>query len=199
MGKRDPRVDAYIAKSPDFARPILTRIRGVVHSACPDTEETLKWGLPTFMHHGMLCGMAAFKQHAALGFWKGSLILDRKGRPADEGMGQFGKLTKVSDLPSKDVLAGYVRKAMKLNEQGVTVPRVRKPKPALPVPKDLAAALRKNRKARTGFDGFSPSHRREYIEWILEAKGTETRERRIETAIEWMAQGKARNWKYMKS
>jgi uncharacterized protein YdeI (YjbR/CyaY-like superfamily) len=199
MGTRDPRIDAYIEKSADFAKPILRHIREVVHSAVPDVEETLKWSMPTFMHGGILCGMAAFKQHAAFNLWKGSLIIGTDGDRA--AMGQFGRITKLSDLPSKKVMTGYLRQAAALNEAGVKRPKVRrpglerKPVPTTP-PADLAAALKKNPKARAAFAGFSPSHRREYIEWIVEAKRDETRQRRLAQAIEMLAEGKTRNWKY---
>ena len=198
MRTRDKRVDAYIAKSADFARPILAHLREVVHDACPEVEETMKWSFPHFMYHGILCSMAAFKAHCALGFWKGSLILAENGA-AETSMGQFGRITKLSDLPPKKVLAGYVRKAMALNESGArTAPRPKRARKALAVPEDLTAALEKNKKALTTFEGFSPSRRREYVEWITEAKGEETRRRRLEQALEWMAEGKPRNWKYMR-
>jgi uncharacterized protein YdeI (YjbR/CyaY-like superfamily) len=195
MASRNPRVDAYIAKSADFAKPILTRIREIVHEACPEVEENIKWGVPAFDYKGMMCGMAAFKQHCTLGFWKGSLIFPDK-RDMD-GMGQFGRLTRVSDLPSKKELTGYIKKAMKLNDEGIKVDREKKPKkPDIAVPSDLRAALKKNKKASDAFEAFSPSHRREYLEWITEAKTEATRERRLNTALEWMAEGKSRNWKY---
>lgn len=198
MGKRDPRVDAYIAKSAGFAQPILTEIRAAVHASCPDVEEEMKWSFPHFVYKGVLCSMAAFTQHAAFGFWKGSLVLGR-GKNAD-AMGQFGRITKRSDLPSKNILAGYIRKAAALNEQGVKVPRA--PRRAAPkivkVPGDLAAALKRSKKAQAGFDGLSPGHKREYIDWITEAKSDETRGRRLAQAIEWMAEGKSRNWKYQR-
>ncbi len=199
MPQIDKRVDAYIAKSADFAQPILTHLRQVVHVACPDVEETLKWGMPTFLYHGILCSMAAFKQHCTFGFWKGKLIVDEQGRQADEAMGQFGRLSSVKDLPAKKVLVGYIHKAMALNESGVTVPKPKKPKvkKEIVIPPDLAAALKKNAKARAAFDAFSPSHKREYIEWITEAKREETREKRLKTTIEWLTEGKSRNWKYM--
>lgn len=196
MGTRDPRVDAYIKKAAPFAQPILTEIRETVHASCPDVEEAMKWSFPHFLYKGMLCGMASFKEHAAFGFWKGSLVVDR-GKGID-AMGQFGRITKRSDLPSKRVLAGYVKKAAALNEQGVKVPRAvkrRAPGPVTPPPA-LTAALKKNRKAQAGFEALSPSHKREYIEWITEAKTDETRARRLAQAIEWMAEGKSRNWKY---
>jgi uncharacterized protein YdeI (YjbR/CyaY-like superfamily) len=200
MATRDPRVDAYIAKSADFARPILEHIRAVVHAACPDVEETMKWGFPHFQYKGLLCSMAAFKEHCAFGFWKGSLVLGKGDGEADNAMGHFGRITKVSDLPSKRVLTGYIKKAMELNEAGVKSPTRSKPKApkSAPVaPDDLAAALEKNPAARSTFEGFSPSHKREYIEWITEAKTPATRARRLETAVQWMAEGKPRNWKYM--
>src|SRR5215208_292049 len=201
MTKKDPRVDAYIAKSAQFARPVLTHLRDVVHSACPQVEETLKWGAPHFMYEGMLCSMASFKAHCAFGFWKGSLIVDGNGKNV-EAAGQFGRITAVADLPPKKVLAGYVKRAMELNEQGVRPPARSKPKaakPELDVPEYLASALMKNQKARATFDAFPPSHRREYVEWLTEAKGEDTRRRRLETAVGWLAEGKSRNWKYQKS
>ena len=199
MAKRDPRIDAYIEKSADFAKPILSHLREVVHAAVPDVEETLKWSMPAFMYHGILCGMAAFKQHCAFNLWKGSLIVGSDGDR--EAMGQFGRITKVSDLPAKRVLTGYIRQAAALNEGGVKTPKVRKPgldrKPVpATAPPDLAAALKKNARARATFDGFSPSHKREYIEWVTEAKREETRQRRLGQAIEMLAEGKTRNWKY---
>jgi uncharacterized protein YdeI (YjbR/CyaY-like superfamily) len=201
MSTRDPRVDTYIEKAPEFAKPILRFIRETVHAACPDCVETIKWSFPHFEYKGMLCSMAAFKHHAVFGFWKGSLILpnDTLTTTAPEGMGQFGRLTKVSDLPPKKVLSGYINKAMELNDRGVKVPMRRKAAPPKPlrVPVDLAAALKKNKKAQAAFDAFSPSHKREYVEWITEAKREETRARRLRTAIEWMAAGKPHNWKYM--
>jgi uncharacterized protein YdeI (YjbR/CyaY-like superfamily) len=198
MGTRDLRVDAYIAKSADFAKPILTHLREVVHSACPDVQETLKWSTPHFMYRGMLCSMAAFKEHCAFGFWKGSLILEN-GQNL-EAAGQFGRITSISDLPPKSVLAGYVKKAMALNESGVKARATPKhPKKSLRVPDYIMVALRKNKKALATFEGFSPSHKREYVEWIAEAKGEDTRKRRLEQAVEWMAEGKPRNWKYMRS
>lgn len=198
MGTRDARVDAYIANAAEFAQPILTHVREVVHAACPDVEETLKWRFPHFMYHGMLCGVAAFKEHCALGFWKGTLIIDPKDGRSMEAMGQFGRITSVKDLPSKKVLAGYIKQAMQLNERGVkAVKRKHPPKPPAKVPDVLVKALARNKKAKATFDGFPPSHRREYIDWIAEAKTDETRTRRLTTAIEWLAEGKQRNWKYM--
>ena len=198
MGKRDPRVDAYITKSADFAKPILTHLRDVVHAACPPVEETLKWSVPAFMYKGNLCGMAAFKHHCMFGFWKGSLIVDKTGKPVGVGMGQL-KFTSVAELPSDKILTGYIKQAMKLNDEGIKNPRsAPKPKKALAVPASFKKALNKNKQAMAAFEAFSPSHKREYIEWIAEAKSEETRDRRIGTAIEWMTEGKSRNWKYMK-
>ncbi len=196
MGTRDPRIDAYIEKAAPFARPVLTHLRAVVNAACPDVVETMKWGHPSFEYEGILCGIASFKAHCAFCFWKHDLVVDGDTK-AKEAMGSFGRLTSVDDLPSKAVLARYVKKAMKLNEDGVKVVR-KKTAPKTP-PKmhpEFRAALARNAKARKHFDAFRPSHQREYVEWIAEAKRDETRARRIETAVEWLAQGKSRNWKY---
>jgi uncharacterized protein YdeI (YjbR/CyaY-like superfamily) len=199
MGTRDDRVDAYIARSAEFARPILTRLRDVVHAACPEVEETMKWSFPHFMYKGILCSMAAFKQHCSFGLWKNSLIIERGSDDVAKGMGQFGRITQVSDLPSKKILSGYIKEAMKLNDAGVKSPTRSKPKTPgeIVVPDDLRIGLQKNKKALATFEKLSPSHKREYIEWITEAKTDATRTRRLETAIEWMADGKPRNWKYM--
>ena len=198
MPTLDPRIDAYIAKSGDFAKPILTRIRETVHAACPEVEESLKWSMPFFSYHGPLMNMSAFKEHAAFGFWKGALVLDRSAGDDERAMGQFGRITSVKDLPPKKELVALIRKAMKLNEDGVKVEKKKAPRAALPVPAELATALAKNKKARTNFEAMPPSHRREYNEWIGEAKREETREARVKQAIEWIAEGKARNWKYQK-
>ena len=200
MPGRDERVDAYIAKSADFAKPILTHLRKLVHQACPDVEETLKWSTPTFLYHGMLCSMAAFKHHCVFGFWKGSLIVNSDGTPANAGMGRFGKITSLSNLPTDRVLTNYIRQAMKLNESGARVPRKPKLKAKpIKVPTVLREALKNNPKAQQVFDAFSPSHKREYVEWIDGAKTDETRQRRVETAIDWLAKGRSRNWKYERS
>jgi uncharacterized protein YdeI (YjbR/CyaY-like superfamily) len=195
MGKKDPRIDAYIAKQRDFAKPILTYLRAVVHEGCPQVEETLKWSSPAFMYEGILAGFAGFKEHAAFGFWRHELLLrERSG----EAMGSFGRLTSVKDLPSKKELLALVKKAMELNETGAKAPRMaKKPRKAIPMPADLKAALARNKAAKGKYEDFSPSHRREYLEWITEAKSDDTRARRVKQAVEWMAEGKPRNWKYM--
>jgi uncharacterized protein YdeI (YjbR/CyaY-like superfamily) len=187
-------VDAYIEQSADFAKPILTRLRELVHAACPDAKETIKWGAPYFDYRGPLCGMVAFKRHCAFVFWKGTLIVEN---PSDEAMGQLGRIESLSDLPPKKILRSWLEKAARLNAEGVKAPRgTRAPKPPAKVPPDLEKALRRNARARAAFEGFSPSHRREYVEWIEEAKREETRRRRLATAIEWMAEGKPRHWKH---
>lgn len=195
MGTRDPRVDAYIAKAQPFARPVLEHIREVVHAACPKVEETMKWSFPHFDYKGILCSMAAFKAHCAFGFWKASLLLETS-QVKDDAMGQMGRITSIADLPSKRELTKLIKAAAALNEEGIAVKRAAGAKKPVDVPPDLAAALQQNAKARATFDAFPTSHRREYVEWIVEAKKDETRQRRIAQAIEWMAEGKSRNWKY---
>jgi uncharacterized protein YdeI (YjbR/CyaY-like superfamily) len=192
MGTRDPRIDAYIAK------PILAHLREVVHAACPEVEETMKWSFPHFMYKGMLCSMASFKEHCAFGFWKESLVTGNHAK-TEQAMGSFGRITKSGDLPSKKVLTGFIKAAMRLNDEGVKVPPKKKNKPPkeVVVPDDLASALQGNKQALATFEKFSPSHRREYIDWINDAKTEATRSRRLATAIEWLAEGKPRNWKYM--
>jgi len=193
VAQRDPRIDAYIGKAPEFAKPILTHVRALVHEVVPDVEETMKWSVPHFDYKGVLCGMAAFKQHCNLIMWKGALI------PGDDGRdekGQFRNITSLSDLPPDRTMKALLRKAAELNEQGVKTPRTAKAKAPLPVPAELKSALQKNKKAAAAFEKFPPSHKREYAEWISGAKGADTRQRRVETAVEWIAEGKSRNWKY---
>ena len=194
---RDPRIDAYIEHAAPFARPILAHARELVHKACPKVEETIKWGMPTFVHAGgILCGMAAFKQHASFGFWKHALVVG-EGEPRD-GMGSYGKMTSLQDLPADKTLLAHIRKAMTLNEAGVKAPSNRKvgAKPPPEAPQDLVAALKKNTPAQATFDAFPPSCKHEYIEWIVEAKREETRAKRLAQTVEWLAEGKRRNWKY---
>lgn len=199
MVTRDPRIDAYIEKAQPFARPILKHFRAVVHESCPDVVETMKWSSPSFEHEGILCGFAAFKEHAVFGFWKHELVVDEHDFKSREAMGSFGRMTSMKDVPPKAQLKRWIKKAMKLNEDGVKVVRKKTTADKKPVtmPPALKAALAKNKKAQATFDAFSPSHKKEYMEWIGEAKGEDTRARRLAQAIEWMAEGKPRNWKYM--
>lgn len=198
MGKRDPRVEAYIEKAADFAQPILRHLRETVHAASPKIDETMKWSVPHFTCKGILCSMAAFKQHCAFGFWKESLILKSGSAPRENAMGQFGRITSVAELPPRETLIGYVREAVRLNEEGVMPQKSTTRRKELQMPEAFRVALEKHPKARAAFERFSPSHRYEYVEWIAEAKREDTRNRRISTAIEWLSEGKPRNWKYMR-
>lgn len=198
MGTRDPRVDAYIAEAAPFARPILAHLRDVVHAFCPDVVETMKWSSPAFEYKGLLCGFAAFKAHCAFGFWKHALVVGDDARAA-EAMGSFGRIASLRDLPSKATLGRYLKRAMRLNDEGVKAPREKtRPKKPIPMHPDFRRALASNAKAAATFESFSPSHKREYLEWIAEAKRDETRARRVAQALAWLAQGKPRNWKYTK-
>lgn len=189
MPKKDPRVDVYIAKAADFAKPILNHFRKLAHKACPQVEEDIKWSSPFFMYKGMFAAMMAFKRHCAFIFPGNSkLILGREEA-------KLRRLTSLADLPADSVLLGYLRKAVELKEAGIKPPRA-KAKKELVVPDYFSAELKKNRKALATFEAFSPSHKREYVEWITQAKQEETRARRMKSAIEMMSNGKSRNWKY---
>lgn len=197
MARRDPRIDEQIREAAPFARPIMTRLREAVHAGCPEVVETLKWSRPSFEHHGLLCGVAAFKAHCTFGFWKHALLVERGGAKAAAELEALGRISDVSELPSRATLVRYVRLAAKLNEDGVSAPKARaKPKTPVAVPADLKRGLAGNARAKACFETLSPSHRREYVEWITEAKQDATRQRRLATALEWLAQGKTRNWKY---
>jgi uncharacterized protein YdeI (YjbR/CyaY-like superfamily) len=197
MGSLDPRVDAYIAKAAPFARPILQYLRDTVHSAVPEVSETMKWSVPHFDYHGIFCSMAAFKAHCAFGFWKGALLFP--DAPAEKAAaGHLGRIESLDDLPPKRELVALLKKAARLNAEGTKVERERKVKPDLETPADLHGALKRNKAARETFEKFSPSQRRDYVEWLIEAKSDATRQRRLEQAVEWIAEGKPRHWKYVK-
>lgn len=202
MEHTDKRIDAYIAKAAPFAQPILEHLRALVHKAVPQATETVKWGMPFFEHEGPLCNMAAFKQHCAFGFWKASLLKDTHGllqQMEKSAMGHLGQIRGLEDLPADKVLVAYLKEAAALNEQGVKAPaKAAKAKEELEVPDYLRKALAKNKAAAKTFEAFSYSNKKEYLEWLTEAKTEETRIKRLDTAIEWMAEGKPRNWKYMK-
>jgi len=197
----NPDFDRYIAKSAEFARPILQKVRKLFHQACPNVEETMKWSVPHFEYNGVLGSMAAFKQHVSWGFWKAKLMKDPHGllTMMDKHSMGHGRFTDISQLPPDKILLEYVREAVALNEQGVKSPAPKKKsKGELEIPDYFLAALKKNKKALATFELFSPSNKREYVEWVAEAKQDATRDRRLTTAVEWMAEGKPRNWKYMK-
>jgi uncharacterized protein YdeI (YjbR/CyaY-like superfamily) len=200
MGKKDPRVDAYIEKAAPFAKPILRYLRKIVHAGCPEVQETIKWSMPHFDYEGIMCNMAAFKEHCAFGFWKAKLILPPNKTLNKDAMGHFGCIRSLDDLPNEKTLIGYVRKAAELNESGAKVPARDKPmkRPPLNVPPDLANGLKRNSKAKTTFENLSPSGKREYVEWIVDAKREETRAKRLETTIQWLSDGKPLNWRYVK-
>lgn len=200
MGKKDKRVDQYLVKSQPFARPILEHLREIVHDACPEVQETIKWGFPHFDYKGMMCSMAAFKQHCSFGFWKAALMKDTsllEMAKSEAAMGHLGQLKSLQDLPSDRILKSYIREAAKLNDEGVKVQKT-KPvkKAALKIPADLVRALTGNEKAKQFFESLSYSHQKDYVQWITEAKTEVTREKRLNTTMEWLAEGKKRNWKY---
>ena len=198
MGTKDSRVDAYIAKSAAFAQPILVHLRQQVHDNCPEITETIKWSMPHFDYKGgIFCGIAAFKAHCAFGFWLGDLLkIDAK---ANKAMGDFGRLTSLTDLPDDKEFARIFKAAMKLHDAGAKLPSRTKPKEKveLLVPDYFAAAVKKNKKAYAVFENFTPSKKREYVEWITEAKTEATRDKRMAQAVEWISEGKIRNWKYV--
>jgi uncharacterized protein YdeI (YjbR/CyaY-like superfamily) len=202
MATKDKRIDEYISKSADFAKPVLIHLRKLVHTACPEVEETIKWGFPHFDYKGMMCSMASFKNHCAFGFWKAALMKDAEILKFnnENAMGHAGKIQDLKSLPSDKIIIAQVKEAMKLNDAGIKLPERKKSdkKTEIMVPDPLKKELAKHKKATDTFNNFSPSQKKEYIEWIEEAKTDGTRDKRILTTIEWVTEGKTRNWKYMK-
>jgi uncharacterized protein YdeI (YjbR/CyaY-like superfamily) len=199
MKNTNPVTDAYIENAQDFAKPILRHLREIIHEACPDVVETIKWGMPHFEYKGVICSMAAFKEHVAFGFWKEDLIPGMKQYIKEkEAMGSWGRITSLKGLPPDRDIKKFIKVAMELNEKGVKVEKkVSKAKP-LSMPDYFANALSNNKKAHEVFEQFSQSNKNEYITWLTDAKTDETREKRLQTAIEWISEGKPRMWKYMK-
>lgn len=200
MPVTDPRVDVYIDRAAPFAKPILIRLRRAVHMGCPDVVETLKWSVPAFEHHGILAGMAAFKAHCLFNLWKTpQLKAQGLSKPLVQALERSNRVTSVGELPAQRLLVQIIKKAAALNESGVKAPRMLKaPKPPARVPADLKAALAKRPAAAKTFAAMSPSHKREYVEWITDAKAAETRARRVAQTVAWVGEGKSRNWKYQK-
>lgn len=203
MGKTDARVDSYIERMQPFAQEILTLIRQIVHKACPEAVETIKWSFPHFMYKGNLCYMSGWKTHCAFGFWNRKLMEDPDKIFAERGsggMGDLGYIKSRKDLPSQKIMVKYVKAAMKVNEEGPSRVRklIKKEKPPVKTPDYFLAALKKNKAAEKIYWISSESMKREYVEWITEAKTEATRQKRIATSIEWLAEGKNRNWKYQK-
>ena len=200
MGTRTALLDAYAAKAPEYARPIIAKIRDAFHTGCPELEEKIKWGHASFEYKGMLGGMAVFKQHVTFGFWKSRLMedFDKLFTRGATSSAMGARVESLADLPPKKMLVAYVREAKRLNDEGIKEPVRAKPKrsPNVDVPPDLTSALKKNAKAKKTFETFSPSHKRDYVEWITEAKRDETRAKRLATTLEWLEEGKHRNWKY---
>ena len=197
MGTKDPCVDAYIAKSADFAKPILTHLRKLVHANCPDATETIKWSMPHFEYRGgIFCNMAAFKQHCAFGFWLGDLL--KVDNQNEKAMGDFGRITALDDLPGDKAIARLIKAAMKLHDEGAKIPARAKSaeKKELDIPAAFLGAVKKNKQALVTFEGFPYSKKKEYVEWFTEAKTEATREKRLAQSIEWLAVGKSRHWKY---
>ncbi|WP_228376125.1 YdeI/OmpD-associated family protein [Chryseobacterium sp. BLS98] len=202
MEKYSPKIDAYIEKSQDFAKPVLQYIRETVHEFCPDAEETMKWSFPNFTYKGkILCAMASFKQHCTFGFWleKEMKTMNEITRDIEKNsMFSLGKIAKIEDLPSRTLLRKAIAEAMELTDMGVTVKKTTPSKVETEVPDYFQDALEKNKKALAVFEKGSPSFRKEYINWITEAKTETTRNKRMEQSLEWLAEGKSRNWKYEK-
>lgn len=202
MGSKDTQVDNYITNSAEFAKPILNHLRELVHKACPEIEEVIRWGFPHFDYKGTMCSMAAFKQHCAFSFWKAALMKDKKlmaNAQSETAMGHLGRINSVKDLPSDRVLISYIKEAKRLNDDGVklSIKAATKVKKEIVVPAYFQKMHKKNKPAFKTFENFSPSHKREYVEWITEAKSEATKIKRLSTAIAWLSEGKSRNWKYL--
>ncbi|AWI26984.1 YdeI/OmpD-associated family protein [Flavobacterium pallidum] len=201
----DPRIDEYIDKAQPFAQPILEHLRALVHKANPDVTETIKWGFASFDYKGPYVTMASFKQHAVFGFWKSSLLQDPHGYLGEnsnnggEAMGNLGRITSLEDLPPNAVIIDFIRQAKKLNDDAIKVPAKPKAAPtAIAVPDYFTKALKNNPAAFEIFENWPAGKRKEYILWITEAKTEKTRNERMATAVEWISEGKIRNWKYVK-
>ncbi|GAB0155022.1 hypothetical protein CHRYSEOSP005_02820 [Chryseobacterium sp. Alg-005] len=202
MEKYSTKVDEYIENSPDFAKPVLHYLRETIHEVCPDAEEAIKWKFPTFMYKGkILCSLTSFKQYCSMGFWlhgEMKMIKELETNAEKSSMFSLGKITKMEDLPSKLLLKKAILEAMELTDMGVTMKKAAPSKTETEIPDYFQEALQQNKKALEVFENKSPSFRKEYIMWITDAKTEATRNKRMEQSLEWIAEGKGRNWKYEK-
>jgi uncharacterized protein YdeI (YjbR/CyaY-like superfamily) len=205
MPHKDKRIDAYIDQAQPFAKPILKKLRALIHKGIPEVEETMKWGMPFFEYKGPVCNFAGFKEHATFRFWKYQLMSDPGGllkeiaNKGGEAMGNLGRITRVENLPPDKVMIEFLKQARRINVEGLKLPaRKIAPRAKLQIPSYFSAALKKNKAAETTFNNFAYAHKKEYLQWITEAKTEPTRLKRLETAMEWMSEGKYRHWKYMK-
>lgn len=201
MDIKPKTVDDYIHLAEPFAQPVLIHLRNLVHTACPQVEEALKWGMPHFIYKTNLCAMASFKHHCSFMIHKAALIVASQDvlKPiGTSGMGNFGKIKSLSDLPSDEIILGLLQRAIELTDQGIELPKIKKSIQVPDLPEDFREALQERMEVYDQFESMAPSHRKEYIEWISDAKREATRQQRIATAVEWISQGKGRNWKYMK-
>ncbi|MEO5571653.1 MAG: YdeI/OmpD-associated family protein [Bacteroidia bacterium] len=206
MATKDKRIDAYIAKAQPFAQPVMKKLRELVHKACPEVTETIKWGMPSFEYKGPMFGFAAFKAHCVGGFWKSKLLkekdpnnyLGERKNQGGEAMGNLGRMTSIKDLPPDKAFIDFIKQHMKLNDEGIKVEKKPKPKKELVVPKELTEAISKNKKAKETFENFSSSNKREYADWIIDAKSEATKSKRLAEAVQWLSEGKPRLWKYLK-
>lgn len=197
------QIDDYILKAQPFAQPILHHLRKLIHDACPQVEEKIKWGMPCFDYHGIMCNFASFKQHCTFGFWKAALMKDQslmENAAKENSMGHLGRITDIKLLPSDRKINAYIKEAMLLNEKGIKVQRIKNNKAIdqESEPEYMLKALRSDKKVLANYESFSPSCKREYIEWVTEAKTELTRTKRLQQAILWIKEGKKRNWKYEK-
>ncbi len=193
--------DEYIARANEFAVPILKHLRRLIHEECPDITEVIKWGFPCFEYKGILCAITAHKTHCSFSFWKAAIMSDPDGVieiVGKTGMGHFGRIQSLEDLPADVILRKYLREAILLNEKGVKIPKKKVVKTEFVIPDYLISAIGNNQKALSTFERFSPSNKKEYVEWVTDAKTAKTRDKRLAQTIEWLAEGKVRNWKYIR-
>jgi hypothetical protein len=201
------QVTAYAAAMPAYAQPIFAHLRALIHTTCPDTDEAIKWSIPHFERDGdYLCIFAASPGHASFTFYKQQLMSDPRLRdnlnlPAIKRF--MGRLTSLSDLPDDATLAAMLQEAADLNARGVRLPdRAPKTPPVIDMPSAVATAvataLAANPAAQAVWDAKSAAWRKDYLVWITAAKTDPTRDARIAEALDWIADGKARFWKYQK-
>jgi uncharacterized protein YdeI (YjbR/CyaY-like superfamily) len=198
-----PAIDEYINKSEEFARPILLHLRKIIHLACPDVEETIKWSFPNFEYKGqILCSMASFKKHCSFGFWLGAEMEDPENilnKVGNTNMGNFGKIINHNSLPDDNIIIKYIHEAMKLSESGTKKKTSKiKDKKSLEIPVYIIEFIEKYPKAKVVFNNFSNSCKKEYVQWIEEAKQVSTKLKRLEKAVSMMEEGKEFNWQYKK-
>lgn len=195
MNEASENITAYIEKATPEFKEVMIALRSVLNNPNFDIKEDWKWGAPNFNNEGMICWLAHFRNHVGMNFFKGTLIKDKYNLFTHYREEKGNRQLKFSDINQiiPEQIEYYIEEAIKLNQENI---KVVKKEIDTSLPLDLETELNNNPKAKMFFESLAPSYKRDYIEWIEEAKREATRTKRLATTMEWLSEGKKKNWKY---